>query len=177
MTVTLVVEDGTGKSDANALVSLAQLKDYADERGTAYSAYTDDQLNGAIVRASAFLTNAFVWGGLKVHGRDQTMAWPRVNMTDREGWVVLPTEVPREVVAACVEIALYEAATPGAMNPSVVLSDKVRSEQIGSVRVEYANLFTSASDARPTLTVIHDLLAPFLSNNRGSALSGKTARG
>lgn len=177
MTITLVVEDGTGKSDANTLLALSGLKGYADERGTSYSAYTDEQLNGALVRASAFLTNAFVWGGLKVHGRDQTMAWPRVNMIDREGWVIPYTEVPREVVAACAEIAIYEAATPGAMNPSVVQSDKVRSKQIGSIRVEYANLFTSASDARPTLTIIHDLLAPFLSNGRGSTLSGKTARG
>lgn len=177
MAVTLTVEDGTGKSDANALVSLSGLKAYADERGTSYSAYSDDQLNGAIVRASAFLTNAFVWDGLKVNGRDQTMAWPRVNMTDREGWVIPSDEVPREVVAACTEVALYEAATPGSMNPTVVLAEKVRSEQVGSIRVEYANLFTSASDARPTLTVIQDLLAPFLSHGRGSALSGKTARG
>lgn len=177
MAVTLIVEDGAGKSDANALLSLSGLKAYADERGISYSAYTDDQMNSAIVRASAFLTNAFVWDGLKVHGRDQTMAWPRVNMTDREGWVIPSTEVPREVLAACAEIAFYEAATPGAMNPSVVLADKVRSKQIGSIRVEYANLFTSASDARPTLTVIHDLLAPFLSHGLGSSLSGKSARG
>jgi hypothetical protein len=175
--VTLIVEDGTGKSDANALVSLDAAKEYWDSRGTSYSSYSDDQLNGAIVRASAFLTNAFVWGGLKVHGRDQTMAWPRVNMIDREGWVVPSTEVPREVTAACAEIALYEAETPGAMNPNVVLAEKVRSEQVGSIRVEYANLFTSASDARPTLTVIQDLLAPFLSSGGGSALSGKTVRG
>ena len=177
MAVTLTVEDGTGKSDANALVSLSGLKAYADERGTSYSTYTDDQLSSAIVRASAFLTNAFVWDGLKVNGRDQTMSWPRVNMTDREGWVIPSTEVPREVTAACAEIALYEAETPGAMNPNVVLAEKVRSEQVGSIRVEYANLFTSASDARPTLTVIHDLLAPFLSSGRGSVLSGKAVRG
>lgn len=177
MAVTLVVEDGTGKSDANAVISLAAFKAYLDERGISYSAYTDDQLNGALVRASAFLTNAFVWDGLKVNGRDQTMSWPRVNMLDREGWTIPSTEVPREVVAACAEIAIYEAATPGAMNPSVVLAEKVRSEQVGSIRVEYANLFTSASDARPTLTIIHDLLAPFLSRDRGSALSGKAVRG
>lgn len=176
MAVTLVVEDGTGRSDANALVSLTEAKTYWDGRGTSYSSYTDDQLNGAIVRASAFLTNAFVWQGLKVNGRDQVMPFPRHALLDRDNWPVSSTEVPREVVAACSEIALYEAANPEAMNPQVVLSEKVRSEQVGSIRVEYANIFNNATDARPVLTVVSDLLWPFLANGQGNVLSGTTNR-
>lgn len=162
MAVTLIVEDGTGKSDANALVSLSGFKSYCDDRGSSYAGFTDDTLSGAIVRASAFLGAAYRWHGVKISGRAQAMPWPRAGVFDRDGFVVAGDEVPREIVAACCEIALFEAATPGGMNPSVVLAEKVTSEQVGSIRVEYANLFSSASASRPVLLLVSDLIAPFV---------------
>lgn len=176
MAVTLIVEDGTGRSDANAIVSLAEFKAYFDGRGTSYSTYADDLLNAAIVRASSFLVNAYVWQGQKINMRAQTMPFPRFGVTDREGWSIATNEIPHEVKAACCEIALYEAANPGAMNPSVVQSEKVRSEQVGSIRVEYANLFNSAADTRPVLLAVNDLLWPFFGSGAGQYLSGRADR-
>lgn len=170
MAVTLIVEDGTGRSDANTLVSLADAKDYWDGRGISYSAYTDDVLSAALVRACAFLANAFRWQGLKVNMRLQTMPWPRFDTFDRDGWAVLHNEIPREVVAAACEIALYEAATPGAMAPAVVLSGQVKAEQVGPIRTEYSNLFSAASDTRPVLVFVNDLLSPFLAVDPGVTL-------
>ena len=118
MAITLIVEDGTGKDDANALVSLNDAKAYWDGRGTSYVSFTDDALSGAIVRASAFLGAAYQWRGDKINGRAQTMPWPRSGVTDRDGYDVADNEVPREIIAACCEIALFEATTPGGMNPS-----------------------------------------------------------
>lgn len=168
MAVTLIVEDGTGKSDANALVSLVDAKEYWDGRGTDYSAYTDPELNGALVRASSFLATAYQWQGIKVNQRAQTMPFPRSGVFDREGWSVLQTEIPREVKAAACEIAIYEAATPGGMNPNVVLADKVTSEQIGPIRMEYANASSGAESSRPVLTIVSDLIDQFLDNNAGA---------
>lgn len=176
MPVTLVVEDGTGRSDANAVVSLADFKTYFDGRGKDYSTYGDADLNAAIVRASDFLANAYIWQGRKINLRAQTMPFPRYAVTDRENWPVLPNEIPREVKAACCEIALYEAANPGGLNPTVVQSEKVRSEQVGSIRVEYANLFNSAADTRPVLLIVNDLLWPFLGAGAGQYLSGRADR-
>lgn len=167
MAVTLIVEDGTGKSDANALITLAWLKEYFDGRGVSYAGHTDDQLNGAIVRASAFLASAYQWQGIKVNQRAQTMPFPRTGVFDREGWNVLQDEIPREVKAACCEIAIYEAANPGGMNPNVVLAEKVTSEQVGPIRVEYANAFMSADSSRPVLTVVSDLIDQFLDHTTG----------
>lgn len=167
MAVTLIVEDGTGKSDANAIVSLVELKAHFDGRGVSYSDYTDDQLNGAIVRASAFLASAYQWQGIKVNQRAQTMPFPRTGVFDREGWNVLQDEIPREVKAACAEIAIYEAANPGGMNPNVVLAEKVTSEQVGPIKVEYANAFLSAESSRPVLTIVSDLIDQFLDHSVG----------
>ncbi|MGX9443871.1 DnaT-like ssDNA-binding protein [Nitrobacteraceae bacterium UC4446_H13] len=162
MAITLIVEDGTGKDDANALVSLVNAKAYWDGRGISYAGFTDDALSGAIVRASAFLANAYLWQGIKVNQRAQTMPFPRTGVFDREGWSVLQNEIPREVVAACCELALVEAATPGALNPIVVLADKVTSEQIGPIRMEYANALSGAESSRPVLTIVSDLIDQFL---------------
>lgn len=167
MAVTLIVEDGTGKSDANTLLSLVDAKAYWDGRGVSYEDYTDDQLNAAIVRASAFLTSAYQWQGIKVNQRAQTMPFPRTGVFDREGWNVLQNEIPREVKAACCEIAIVEAATPGTMNPNVVLAEKITSEQVGQIRVEYANAFMSAESSRPVLTVVSDLIEQFLDTSTG----------
>lgn len=176
MTVTLIVEDGTGRSDANAAISLAAFKTYCDDRGKDYSAFTDDVLNEAIVRASAFLVNAYVWQGSKVNRRAQTMVFPRYSMTDKEGWPVVPPEIPREYTDACCEITFYEAGNPGGLNPTVTNADLVKSEQVGSIRVEYARLFNSASEARPTLLIVNDLLWPFLGAGFGQTLSGAAYR-
>jgi hypothetical protein len=167
MAVTLIVEDGTGKSNANAIVSLDAVKEYWDGRGVSYAEYSDDQLNGAIVRASAFLASAYQWQGIKVNQRAQTMPFPRTGVFDREGWNILQDEIPREVKAACAEIALYEAANPGGMNPNVVLAEKVTSEQVGPIKVEYANAFMSAESSRPVLTVVSDLIEQFLDTSTG----------
>ena len=167
MAITLTVEDGTGKDDANALASLTDAKAYWDGRGLPYAGFTDDALSGAIVRASALLGTAYRWRGDKVNGRAQTMPFPRTELIDADGNDVASDEVPREIVAACCELALIEAATPGAMNPTVVLADKVSSEQVGSIRVEYANAFMSAESSRPVLTIVSDLIDPFLDRGTG----------
>lgn len=171
MAVTLIVEDGTGKSNANALVDLAGFKAYCDGQALSYSGFDDDALSGAIVRASAFLANAYKWRGSKVNSRAQTMPFPRLNLYDRDGLPVASNEVPREIVAACSEVALYEATNPGGMNPTVVLSDKVVSEQVDAIRVEYANIFTSAESSRPVLTKVEDLIGAFLDYDSGADIT------
>lgn len=170
MAVILIAEDGTGRSDANSLIDLAFAKAYWDEHGVSYSTYTDDQLIAALIRASAFLANAYLWQGIKINQRAQTMPFPRSGVFDREGWSVLQNEIPREVKAACCEIAVYEAATPGGMNPTVVMADKVTSEQIGPIRMEYANATSGAESSRPVLVAVEDLIDPFLDVEIGATL-------
>lgn len=166
---TLVVEDGTGISTANAAVSLAAFKTYCDDRGKDYSSYSDDELNQAIIRASAFLAStAFKWLGHKTFQRDQKMPWPRVEMWDADGWPIDVDEIPVEYEDAACELAFVEAGTPGSFAPSVTQADKVLSETVGPISVTYANKYTAATDSRPTLTLVRDLLAPFLENGSGS---------
>jgi len=51
--MSLIIEDGTGVTDANAYITLAEFKAFATARFIDVDDYDDDQINGAIVIASA----------------------------------------------------------------------------------------------------------------------------
>ena len=165
----LIVEDGTGLSSANASISLAEFKAYCDPRGKDYSAFSDELINQAIVRTGTFLSS-LNWRGYRSFQRQQTMPFPRFGLFDKEGWPILENEIPQEYKDASAEIAFAEVVTPFTMTPSVTQSDKVLHEQVGPISTTYANLFTAASDARPVIVLVRDLLAPFLEAPRGAHL-------
>lgn len=175
--MTLIVEDGTGKTDANSYVTADYADAYHAAKGNAdWAAATTDAKEQALIRASAFLTNAYVWQGQKVNRRAQALAWPRYGMSDKEGWPVLPQEMPHEVLDACCEIALRELTEPGTMNPDVVEAEKARRLKAGSVEIEYANFQVSPQASRPTLLIVNDLIWPFLQSGSGNIVVGKAYR-
>lgn len=74
----LTPQDETGLVEgANAYITLAFFKSYHDDRGNDYSAYTDPNMNTAIVRATDYLDTRFRFRGIKLNDADQTTEWPR----------------------------------------------------------------------------------------------------
>lgn len=171
----LVVEDGTGLANADAFVSLAYADAYHSARGNTAWTGTDEAKEQAIRRATAFLSNAYRWKGERAQGRDQALAWPRSWVDDIEGHAVSATSVPWEVEQATCEVALRELTTPGTMTPDVTLTDRVRSEQVGPLRVEYLGL-TSSDAARPVLTVVNDLVRGLVAVGGGPDGGAQVAR-
>lgn len=161
----------------NSLASAEEADDYFVERNaTAWMAGTVEAREAALIRATAHL-NGYAWAGQKVGGRAQLLAWPRYGTIDREGWPIDDTTIPREVKAACCEIALRELATPGSMTPDVIMSQAVTREKIGAIEVQYQGA-ASADASRPVLTILHDLLQGLLANtgSGGQSLSGRLER-
>lgn len=178
--MSLTVEDGTGLSNADAFVSLADFKAYCDARGQSYSAYEDTDLEPAIRRASYFLTNSYRYQGRRVKGRSQSLAWPRYNVYDATDpdvtLAVAYDSVPQEIVDATCEVALREAANPGSMNPDVTLSEKVKMEKVGQIAVEYANFNNTADASRPVLLIVRDMIGHLLAAGTGNSLVGVSSR-
>lgn len=176
----LTVEDGTGLADADAFVSVADCDAYHDARAT--TAWTDEPSSppeakeAAIRRATAWLSNSFAWKGTRLNGRDQALAWPREDVEDAEGEEVASDVVPIEVVHATCEAAAYELANPGGLNPNVDLTARIRSEQIGPMRTEYAFSGLSAEAARPVLLAVRGLISGLLSSG-SNPLVGTAVRG
>src|SRR5690606_8275036 len=115
----LTVEDGTGKADADAFVSVDDCAAYCADNGlTAWDDGDADTWEPAIRRATSWLSTAFTWKGCRANGRSQALAWPRADAEDGEGEAIPADEVPVEIVQACCEAAVYELANPGLLSPT-----------------------------------------------------------
>lgn len=172
----LIVEDGSGMTNADAFISVAYADAYHTAMGNTTWTGVDALKEGAIRRATAFLSNSYQWQGYKRQGRPQALAWPRVDVVDCEGWGVAFDAVPVEIQKATAEVALRELVTPGSMNPDVVASEQVKREKIGQLEVEYLNANTSAQAARPILLIVQDIIGPLLRKGAGNPLVGEGYR-
>lgn len=172
----LVVEDGTGKADAESYVSVEDCTSYATARDITDWLNTANDQEAALRRATAFLDKSFVWKGYKTWGRAQALAWPRVEVLDEEDNEVLGTEIPVEVIQATCELAAYEAANPGGLNPTVTPSTFVTRERVGEIEVNYAAPGGAVDSARPVLLGVRDLVAGLLAQGQPGSISGVAVR-
>jgi hypothetical protein len=176
----LTVEDGTGLTTADAFVSLADFKAYCDARGRDYSSLSDTALEQAIVRATQYLSDAYVWQGWRVKERGhqdgtQALAWPRSGVVDRLGYSIAINSVPVEIVRATNEVAWYEANNVEALAPTYTPHEKVKSESVGEISITYESGSRSPAGARPVLLLVEDLIGQFRAN-RGGGLTMKSTR-
>ena len=172
------VEDGTGTAGATALLSVENADAYFTDRGnTTWDGYDDTAKQAAIIRASRFLSDSYAWDGWRTYWRTQELAWPRSGMTDHEGYSIPKTQIPVEIERAVAEVALREAASPGAMTPDYTPADRVKSEKVDVISIEYDLSRTDAESVRPVLLIVRDLIGPFLKSTAGNMISGETLRG
>ena len=106
--MTLIVEDGTGKSDANGYATAAEVTAYFAASGgsAAWTAASSDAKDEAIVRATRYL-DGFYGGrfiGLRTSST-QALEWPRANAYDRDGFAH-DYAVPAALKAGTAEAAL-----------------------------------------------------------------------
>ena len=107
MALTLIKEDGTGRSDANAADGDA----YHDGHlyATAWTAATAAKKDAALVMATRLIDAQFQFDGGKLN-EAQALHWPRDNChdPDADGWgggTVASNVVPKPVVEATCEMA------------------------------------------------------------------------
>ena len=176
----LVVEDGTGRADADAFVSLDDCDDYhaarANSAWTGVESSPPEEKEAAIRRATTALATAFEWKGTKLNGRDQALPWPRTGVEDEEGDDVASDEVPREIVAACCEMALRELVKPGSLTPDFQPNKQVKATQVGPISKEYFAPSGGADAVRPVLLIVQDLVGGLVKTGT-NALAGTSIRG
>ena len=116
--MTLTLQDNAGTvAGANAYISVADFKAYHDVRGNSYSAYTDTEIDNAIIQATDYVDVRFNFVGWKLSGRDQTTEWPRAGAIDRQGWRV--QDIPEEVKDGVAEYALRSLEVGLMVNPVI----------------------------------------------------------
>lgn len=115
-----VVEDGSGKADANGYISVAFANSYHAARGrTDWVALSDADCELAIVRASDYIDLRF---GPRFRGTrispSQALQWPRYGAFDNSGYLYSGDRaVPIQIQKACAEYALI-ASRVGELAPN-----------------------------------------------------------
>lgn len=138
----LIIEDGTGKADANSLATVAQLRTYAAERGaslppttTAGNAACEVLLIKAMDRMLAERAN---YQGEPTYPGVQALPFPRVGMWI-DNWEIPSNEVPRTAIYCQCAFAI-EAQTVDLM-PTAPANESgpVTNKTVGDISISYAN--------------------------------------
>lgn len=158
----LIVEDGTGRADAEAYQGVAAFKAYCDGRGMAYAGNTDTQIEIALRKATDVIDTKFRYKAARLVS-GQALEFPRTGLMDHSGYTV--TGVPARVMRACNELA-FRALTED-IAPDLDRGGRVQSESVGPLSVTYA----ADAPAGRTFTLAENLLAPYVRGD-GDMLSG-----
>jgi hypothetical protein len=101
----LIVEDGTGKPDADSYISEADATEYWTDRNvTPWINATTQAREGALRMAADYLALAYRWPGQPV-SFEQSLIWPRSLVVSGTGY--FPTDaIPTQIITAQLLLAL-----------------------------------------------------------------------
>jgi hypothetical protein len=107
----LVTEDGSGKSDAESYLSVADADSYHTTHGdpSDWSGATTAEKEAALRLATQYLDATYDgrWSGVKFSA-DQALSWPR-DSVEVDGYVLSASDLPQQLLDATAEAALKQA--------------------------------------------------------------------
>lgn len=135
--MTLIVEDGTGRDDAESLASVAQADAHHAARGNApWAQLQVIEKEQALRRATDYIGQMYAakWKGTRVRA-GQALDWPRADVRLPGAGFVPSDAIPRQITQATAELALRAAA--GELAPD--LGRTVAEKTIGPIKTVYAS--------------------------------------
>jgi hypothetical protein len=164
--MTLTVEDGTGKADADTYCSTEAADAHHAARGiTNWATLLQEEKEQALRRATDYMTSVYgpLWSGLRANTA-QALDWPRTGAPRPEVFLGywLPTEIPPALVKGCAELALRAAA-------GELLGDQGREvveQTVGPITTKYA----AGSLQAKRYAAVDALLANLMTVPKGSGM-------
>lgn len=162
MATTFVVEDGTGLSTANALMSVAEADQITENYGasTDWSGATNAQKENAIRQATRYLNLHYIWYGYKTE-ITQALQWPRFEMYDEDNNSVDSDVIPDRIKEACAYLALQviegDTLLEDFDNESKVKRTK---DIVGPITEERE--YVGGESPEKTYQLVDKLVAPFI---------------
>lgn len=163
--MSLIVEDGTGLSTAEAYISVADAGTYLGNRGdTSWAAATTAAKEAALRAATDYMIQTFrpLWQGYRMT-QAQALDWPRAGVVV-DGFEVATDVVPTEVARACAEYALRVLAGDELL-PDRASGGQVVRERVDVIETEYL----PGSSPAPSFPAVDRMISPFLSYLSGGA--------
>ncbi len=134
--MSLIVEDGSGMTDAESYISVADADAYHLKMGNG-DAWSDVDDKEALLRqATEFMRNRYLglWQGY-AYRIFQRLDWPRFGVVGRNWGIIPATTVPDGVKAACAELAMRAAIWGLELLPDSPL--RISKQTIGPIKIEY----------------------------------------
>lgn len=157
----LEVEDGTGKTNSESFISVADADTRHTNLGNTAWTGTTAAKEQALRKATEYMQQAYRerWKGNK-HTVGQALAWPR-NSVVVDGFVTIASGVvPTEVKNACADLALKALSETLAED----LERGIVREKVGPIETEY----DAASPQAKRFRAIDMTLSPYLKSGQAS---------
>lgn len=159
--MTIIVEDGTGITNANSYVTEAELSAFASARAVTLSAdYTTEQL---LILAMDYI-ESLKYKGYKVLST-QALQWPRTQVYI-DAYYNDDDNIPDELKNGLMQVAI---AIDSGNNPQQNIPRKTIREKVGELEVQYAPGSVSVVTDKKIMSFLYKLLA------NGGAGSANTA--
>ena len=172
----LIIEDGTGKPDANSYTTVEEARSYAAARGTDLPD-DDAQVESLLVRAMDYLeAQRAKYQGVKTYPGLQALQWPRSGVIIDCDYQLPDNIIPTELKNAQKQLALE------VFNGLVLLPSSdgrvVKREKVDVIETEYMTGQDLGSGATmgPSFPSVDALLEPLFSACGGGGFFLKTVR-
>ena len=157
----LVVEDGTGKVNAETYVDETEADTYHAKYGiTSWASLTSQVKEVLLLKAMRYLLKYETrWAGVK-RTQQQALAWPRSGVVDASGYPIPDNSIPQAVRNAQCELALIastEDLVPNVDAPGAVASETVK---LGPI-METKKYLGGKREAK-RYTIVEEMLSPLL---------------
>jgi hypothetical protein len=169
--VSLIVEDGTGKSNAESYASVAEASTYCTARGLSNWDLVNDQ-EAALRLATEFMVKCYRmrWAGYRTT-LAQALDWPRSQVPLPDGPYGYRTQpeyvdynvVPQQVKNCCIELAVRTYDNPQLL---VDLDRLTETERVGEVSVTYVK----GSNRQRVFTAAHTWIEPYLKGGSANTI-------
>lgn len=161
MAATFVVEDGTGKSDANAFASVAAVDQYWDNHGapTTWTGLAQATKEKHIRMATQYLMAVYGerWKGTRLSST-QALDFPRWGIRVRDGWILNADTIPQSLIDATAEAAHRDATETDGLLPDLDAPASVEEEMIKAGPITERIKYADAKPPRPAFTIIENIL-------------------
>ena len=171
----MIVENGTGLPNADSYVSVEFADSYFSARGVSeWTALTQAKKEQALIRATDFIDSIYQWYGKKATS-EQALRFPRVNLTDYEGMLVIG-------IPTCLKQAVCDASMLSA-NGTELFQTKNENGDVVSETITTLSFTYSKSDKseKTTQTTLYDsintkLRGLFKETSANKVVSSKVVR-
>ena len=168
----MIVEDGTGLTDANSYVSVEFADDYFSARGVSEWADLETEVKEQfLIKATDYIDSIFQWYGKKEF-ENQALRFPRVELHDYEGAEI-------SGIPLCLKQAVCDAAqiaTNGELFQSSDVNGDVVSENITSLAFTYSKTERTVTSRTLYDSINTKLRGLFKDNTQNRIISGKVER-